>query len=109
MTIEHIEKDLKEGNLHTNPILCSQYRGWLAGDYSTHAGLLEMIVQRKAAIWNELRKQVNSDKATDRLYEATTDGVDEQTIRIRLKRLEKLMSALGTLIKIAEGEARNNY
>lgn len=109
MTLAQIENDLKEGTLGGNPTLCATYRGWLAATYSFEAGILEEIMRRKALIWNEIRKNTKSDKSADRQYEATQDGIDEQVIRLRMKRLEKLLSSLKTLIEIAEGQARSMY
>jgi hypothetical protein len=70
-------------------------------------GQLEQIFQRKPSIWSEMRKNFESDKACDRAWEATKDGLDESGLKLRAKSIEKMMSALKSLLRLAEEESRN--
>jgi hypothetical protein len=89
--------------------MLAEYKAQLSAEYSFFSGLLEGVLARKPAIWNEMRKNHNSDKATDREYEATSDGIDEVGLRLKLKRIEKMISAISSLLRVAEGEAKHIY
>ena len=84
-------------------------RSILSGEYAWICGQLETILQRKPAIWNTLRKEVKSDTAAERAWEQTSDGLNEAGLRLRLKSVEKMMQGLGSILKMAEGESRNNF
>ena len=109
--ITRIQNSLRNGEYVNNPIGASQDHAILAGEYSWICGQLEMILQRKPAIWNTMREsgKYKSDNATERAWEATTDGINEQGLKLRAKGIEKMLSALKSLIRIAENEAKNNY
>lgn len=96
---------MMEGGL--TPRELADFKIVLAGEYSFLSSQLEKILTRKPAIWNEMRKNHQSDKATEREYEATEDGINEMGLRMRLKSVEKLLSALSSSLRVAEGEARN--
>jgi len=81
----------------------------LTGEYSFFAGQLEDILVRKPAVWNAKRSDFKSDAACDRWWEATEDGINETGLRIRMKRIEKEISAINSLLRVAEGEAKNEY
>ena len=83
----------------------------LAAEYSHISGKLEQILRIKPDVWMEIRKRedVGSDKGADRIWEATEAGKDEMTYRLQLKKIEKVMSAIGTRLKIYEQESRNNF
>lgn len=76
-------------------------RAVLSGYYSFYSQQLEEILMRKPNMWLYLRKSHKSDKATDRAYEMTEDGLNELGLTMRMKRLEKMMSALKTIIDTA--------
>jgi len=105
--LQLIENHLKKGQIP--PSLLASYKAQLSGEYSFYSGLLEDILARKPAVWNSMRPHHKSDKATDREYEATADGINEVGLRLKMKRIEKMMSAISSLLRVAEGEARNQY
>lgn len=107
--MEEIAKKLREGYYTSNPAGASEDLAILAGNYAWVCGQLEMILQRKPAIWNTMRKETKSDTACERLYEQTEDGVNEMGLKLRLKSMDKMSSALKSLIRIAEGESKNLY
>lgn len=72
------------------------------GYYSRCSQLLEDILERKPRIWMELRKDNKSDKATDRAWDATEDGINEMKLRLKMKRLEKEISSLSSYLRVAE-------
>jgi len=54
-----------------------------------------------------MRAKHKSDKACDNEYAMTPDGINETGLRLRVKRIAVLISALNTLIKISELESHN--
>lgn len=85
--------------------MCSELKSQLGGEYSFLVGQIEDIKARKPLVWLEMRKEHKSDSSTNRAYEATQDGMNEVQLRGKLKRVEKLMQGLNSLIKLAEQEA----
>jgi len=105
--IDDIAENLRKGFYTSNPAGASNDLGILAGNYAWVCGQLENILQRKPAIWGEIRKNVKSDTACERAWEQTTDGLNEMGLKLRLKGMDKMSSALKSLIRLAEGEMRN--
>lgn len=100
---------MRLGQYTSNPHLAAEDRVKLSGEYSFWTGILEDILTKKPDAWNTMREKHKSDKACEREWEATPDGINEVVIRLKLKRIEKMLSALSTLIRIAEGESKNLY
>ena len=107
--LKRIRDGLRDGLYANNPQGSADDQAILAGEYAWIMGRLEEIVPRRAPIWNNLRKDYKSDTATDRAYEATEDGVNEQILKLQAKSIEKMMSAFKSLINIAQGQANNQY
>lgn len=105
--INRISESLRKGFYVSNPHESAMDLAILAGEYAFIMGMLEDILQRKPGIWSEMRKNFKSDTACERAWESTKDGIDESGLRLRAKSVEKMMSALKSLIRLAEGEARN--
>lgn len=102
-----ISNNLREGGYTSNPHGAAADLAVLAGEYSHIMGQLEIILQNKADIWATLRTGVKSDTACERSWQATAGGATETKCRLRAKSIEKMMSALKSLLRIAEGEAMN--
>lgn len=107
--IDRIQENLKGGFYSNNPHSSAEDKAILAGEYGWIMGQLELILQRKASIWNTMRPNHKSDTACEREYQATSDGIDEQGLKLRAKGIERMMSALSSLIKVAEGESKNIF
>ncbi len=107
--IKRIQSVLRIGGYSSNPQDCANDLAKLAGEYSFICGQLEDILTRKAGVWNELRKVEKSDTATERKYQATEDGLNEQGLRLRAKGIEKMMSSLKSLLTLANNQAKNLY
>lgn len=89
------------------PHQIAEERYEFAALYASLSGELENILERKPAIWTQLRDTVKSDTACERLYQASADGIREMQIKLRLKSLEKQMSAARTMLDVMSAEARN--
>lgn len=108
-TIESIAEKLRTGRYA--PTEYSEMRMTLAGEYAFWAGQYEDILKRKPNVWLAIRRnpECKSDARADREYELTEDGMNEIVIRLKLKTVEKLMSAIKTQLEVMSNEARNNY
>lgn len=95
--------------MELNPHAIAEERLTLAGEYSRKSEELGNILEVKAAIWNELRKDFKSDTACDRAYDATPRGIEEMKLRLRLKAIEKELSAMRSYLDVLNGEARNQW
>ncbi|MDO8094425.1 MAG: hypothetical protein Q6360_13185 [Candidatus Brocadiales bacterium] len=81
----------------------------LSAEYARDSELLEGILEKKAWMWPDIRKGMKSDKSADKQWDASTDGVMEIKLRLRMKASEKKMSAARTLLEVLSGEARNQW
>lgn len=106
-TIKTTEEALRNGELSNNPHGCAEAKAKLSGEFSFLMGQLEEILSHKPAQWNVIRLKHKSDKACDKVWEATPEGINEMGLRLRVKRIGVLISALNTLIRMAELEAKN--
>lgn len=92
-----------------NPHELAEKRVELSALYSRDSELLSEILALRPGIWMELRKDVKSDKAADRAYEASELGIQEMRLRNRMKASEKEMSAIRTMLEVLSGEAKNQW
>ena len=107
--IKRITEGLRKKYYITNPVQAAEDRAILSGEYSWIMGQLEIILQRKPTTWNTIRKNVKSDTACERAWEMTSDGLDEMGLKLRAKGIEKMMTGLGGLIKLAEADKSNIF
>lgn len=81
----------------------------LSEQFSKYSGEFAAHLKLQADFFNEHRASHKSDLACSRAFEATKEGVDMSIIKLKLKALEKQMSAVKTFLRHAEVEARNLY
>jgi hypothetical protein len=105
LTIEHIEKHM--GGEDLSPRVLANFRVFLAALFSIRAAEMQRILGAKPAIWLDLRGEKNSDKATDREWQATEKGQRETQLKWELRRIDKLSSALASKLRVMGDEARN--
>ena len=106
MTLEQIEKEMEAV---TTPGRLAELRVLLSAKYARATNEYERILIEKPVVWNELRKGFKSDTATERAWEATEAGVAERHWKFQIKKIEKMMTAIKTLIDVRTGEANNLY
>lgn len=105
MNIQEITQRLQQGNI--TPHEAVEYRQIIAGWYSFYSQQLQDILVRKPVTWSAMRKNHKSDKACDQEWNATENGINEIGLAMSLKRCEKILSALKTVIDIANVDWRN--
>lgn len=95
-TITNIQTKLSTGKF--SPTEAVEARSVIVGYYAFVSEQLEDILIRKPSVWSKIRETCKSDKQADREFEKTEDGVNEIGLSMRLKRYEKMLSVLKTII-----------
>lgn len=98
-TIANIQTTLQSGKFA--PTEAVEARLVIAGYYAFASEQLEDILIRKPATWAKIRETCTSDKQADREFEKTQDGINEIGLSLRLKRYEKMLSVLKTVVDTA--------
>jgi hypothetical protein len=105
--LNRIANGLRDGYYRQNPVWCADDLSILSGEYAWICSQLEEILMRKPKWWNAERENVKSDTACEKRWAATEDGVNETGLRLQMKSCEKMMSALKSLLRVFEGESKN--
>lgn len=100
-----------------NPHELAEERISLAEEYSRYSGELAKLIKFQADYFNENRnKYLNpdtplfkSDTACQRSFDATAEGVQMTIVKLKLKSIEKTLSATATMLRLLENEAKNLY
>lgn len=106
MTLEQIEKEMGESPA---PGRLAELRVVLSSKYAHATNEYEKVLIQKPKIWNEMRGDFKSDTACERAWEATELGVEERHWKFQIRKVERMMSAIKTMIDVKTGEARNLY
>ncbi|HKF48300.1 MAG TPA: hypothetical protein VKB38_13140 [Terracidiphilus sp.] len=106
MTIADIVERMKG---QPSPHDLANYKVYLAAEYAYLSGQLDASLMVKPEKWEAFRLTCTSDTQAERKWARTPEGVQETSIRLKLKSIEKMMSAISTKISVATEEARNNF
>jgi len=87
----------------------SEDRLKLSEEYSRYSGEFVKCVKLQAEFFRDHRGEYKSDNATQKAFELTEDGIRMITLKMKLKAIEKQMSALNTHLRLLENEAKNLY
>jgi hypothetical protein len=87
----------------------AEYKLKLSNDFSRLGERLAQIKIERVDLWFKIREVVKSDKQADIKYEATPLGLEEMTTKLKMKCKEKEISAINTMFRVCENEARNQY
>ncbi len=101
LTLENIESEMAGEGLV--PGRLADFRVYLAALYSLRAAEMQDILTVKPSMWLDIRGEKNSDKATDREWQATEKGGRETQLKWELRRIDKLSSAIATKLRVMEG------
>lgn len=105
---ERLEYITKEMALHASDgHWLAESRLELSSLYSYFSGQLEQILFCKPKVWLTIRENTKSDSSAEKQWQQTEDGQKETIYRYRLKRIEKMMSSMRTMIQILSDESRN--
>ena len=94
-----------------SPSELSNIKIYLAADYAFLAGQLGEILKVKPEAWVKLRdlETCSSDKQADRAWDRTAQGLEETSLRLKMKSIEKILSAISSRIQVASEELHGNY
>jgi hypothetical protein len=81
----------------------------LSENYSRFAGQYADHIKLQADFFNTFRENYKSDNATQKAFDATPAGVKLVILKLKLKALEKQMSATRTFLRLVENEAHGIY
>jgi hypothetical protein len=105
--IQRITKNLQEDFYNGRPHDAAADVSILSGEFAYLSSELANILTYKASIWTDIRKTVKSDTACERAWQKTPDGIKETSLKLQLKSIEKMMSALRTVIRLSEIEYKH--
>lgn len=91
------------------PHQLAEARIMLAEEYSRYSGEYARLVKERALFFKLQRNNHKSDTACQRAFELTDDGVLMEVLKMKLKSIEKTMSAYNTMLRLKENEAKNLY
>lgn len=91
------------------PHQLAEARIGLAEEYSRYSGQFAEMVKAQAQFFKDNRENHKSDNATQKAFELTEDGVRMTILKMKLKSIEKTMSAYNTYLRLKENEAKNLY
>lgn len=91
------------------PHALAEERVKMAEEYSRYSGMYADYNKKRAVHFRAERPNHKSDTATERAWEITPDGVNMMAIKMKLKALEKQMSASNTMLRLMENESKNLY
>lgn len=92
-----------------NPHQLAEKRMQLSEEYSRYSGELAQLNKTEADYYMANREKYKSDTAVKRAFEVTEEGQKTTTLKLKLKALEKQMSAIKTVIDVATQEAHGLY
>lgn len=101
-TINEIEKDLT--NSGDDYHLLARHRVTLSGIYSNITEQLKKVLRKKAEGWIALRIKHKSNADAESEWESSESGIKEMELKLDLKRIEKMMSSLKTLIDTEQND-----
>ncbi len=106
--IEDIKRIEQRLNLATPHELASM-KLELSSIYARMSEMLMNILKKKPLMWNELRRGLKSDTSAERAWEATEEGLQQMELAQWLKVSEKMTSAINSMLRIYEAEAKNEH
>ena len=81
----------------------------LAEEYSRYSGILAELIKKRAEHYRDKRPNFKSDLAVEREWENTEVGTQMTIIKMKLKTIEKKLSATATMLRLLENESKNLY
>lgn len=86
-------------------------RGWLAAEYAYINSQLIGVLMVKPEKWKEIRYngEVKSDTAAERIWQSTPEGLNETVYRMKLKTIEKLLSAVKSRMEVMRRRINSEF
>lgn len=106
MTLEKIEKEMASV---TTPGRLAELRVLLSAKYAAATNNYEAVLLLKPPVWNSLRESVKSDTRAERMWEETELGQQERHWKFQIRKIDRMMSSIKTMIEVRTNESRNLY
>lgn len=81
----------------------------MAEEYSRYSGLYAEMIKHRAEHYKVHRPNLKSDTAVQRDWEMSEQGVQMEIIKMKLKTIEKKLSATATMLRLLENESKGLY
>jgi hypothetical protein len=95
--------------MQKTPHVLAEERIALAEEYSRYSGLYAEMIKYRAEHYKLNRDKHKSDTAVQRDWEFTEQGVQMEIIKMKLKTIEKKLSATATMLRLMENESKGLY
>lgn len=95
--------------MNKTPHQIAEERMGMAEEYSRYSGEYAKLIKAQADFFGAERVNHKSDTACQRAFDRTEDGVKMAVIKMKLKAIEKQLSASNTMLRLLENEAKNLY
>lgn len=80
-----------------------------SAEFQALSDQLSEVLKVKPSKWLEIRTGKASDTSAEREWAATPEGIAETVTKLKLKALEKSMSAIKTKLRVMSDESHNLY
>jgi len=95
--------------MNKSPHQIAEERMGMAEEYSKYSGQFANLIKVQADYFKDNRPAHKSDTSCQRSFETTEEGVKIAIIKMKLKAIEKQMSASNTMLRLLENEAKSLY
>ena len=92
----------------TPPQLAEELMG-LSEQYSVYSGELAKLTKIEGEYYKVERPKHKSDTSVARAFQTTQDGINMTIVKLKIKSIEKKMSATKVFIEVAGNMARGLY
>ena len=95
--------------MNKNPHKLADGMMGLSEEYSTYSGELARLLKVEGEYYKNERPNHKSDTAVARAFQTTDEGIKMTIVKLKLKSIEKQMSATKTYLEVIGNEARGLY
>ena len=95
--------------MQKSPHQLAEERVGMAEEYSRYSGLYAEMVKLRAEHYRTHRPNLKSDTACEREWEMTEKGTQMTIIKMKLRVIERQLSASNTMLRVLENEAKSLY
>ena len=104
MTLEDIQKEMEFGKLL--PPRMAELRSILSGKYTRSRDIWDDLESQRFIFINAKEEEM-SEAARDREWNGTNEGKEWRKWKSQMRKIDRMLNALSSQIRVAEGEAHN--
>lgn len=95
--------------MNKTPHQLAEDRIVMSAEFGRLSDELGGLLEKQAKFFVANRSVHKSDKACERAWEITEEGIRTMKVKLRLKALEKDMSSISKMLEVLSGESRNQW